>query len=381
MKIHRTAEEMVDAGDSRAYLASSRGFLKGVKVGAPDKPIHGYFIGDVVKCPSDLEAIDPQIILFNFVPVPALIVAEATAVFRHVYHNYEGAEMIVLLRWKEIDLGEGRKIGQYYLDRADRVEVAAAGLDYTQNVPIVGSLHSHGNFGAGFSSTDDRWERDDTPGIYITVGNVNTDTPSIETSIGGLGVRKIVESPSISPEVMNSVVLSKERLDWWTKTLVVKRCSRSTGFYICCGSTVTGWSPDESWTTLKTGERFIGVHEFNQQRKTSTSLTKIKKFTPKTKTILAADTDSIPLSLNDYKKMEKFIKFLRKKAAFGEFIFQLMSDATEEENEEIANMLLLCEEEEERKNSLWPEYQESNGRSSCWDAEESDTMWAKQWLE
>lgn len=343
MKIHRNLAAVLDAGDSRAYIASDTGFLKSVKVGTPDKPIHGLFVAKIER-PKDLETVQPQIVLFDFVPVPAPILARATAIFRHVYDNYDKAEMIVLLRWKEVDLGNGRKVGRYYLDRADRVEVAAGGLDYKQSVPIVGSIHSHGSFGAGFSPTDDRWERDDTPGIYITIGNVNSPSPSIETSIGGLGVRKVVPSPKIPPEVMNAAKLSEAELKWWTETLSVKQYSRSNGFYICLGNCVTGWAKDEK-AHLATGEKIVPVSEFHQKQKSSLPPPGRRVWRPRylqgdlplARTTTRAEESGF--TWKQFKRVDNFIKFLLKHERIQEFVFLLLQEIDDSDLNEVSNLI------------------------------------------
>jgi hypothetical protein len=389
MQIHRDVSSLIDAGASRAYIASKFGFLKGVKVGAPDLPIHGFFMGRVDR-PKDLEDIDPQIVLLNHVPVPAHVIAKAKAIFEHVYHKHEKAEMIVLLRWRVTDLGNGRKIGEYYLDRAERVEVAAGGLDYIQHVPIVGSIHSHGDFGAGFSSVDDRWEKDDTPGIYITLGNVGRKVPSIETSIGGLGTRRIVEAPEVPEAVFESVKLTKTELDWWTETLVVKRYSRATGFYVCCGSRITGWVGTKSATKLRAGERFVSVAEYKKPEpitlKPIPGLAPLPAQAPGRRppartaaTVSAALAE--PLPKRQEKRIAKFLAFLRDKDIHSEFMERLLATATDPEIDAVVNIIDMSigfpadlEREE-----LWQD--QNPGTSSLWDAAGLDTTSGKQWDE
>jgi len=379
MRIHQSVGALVEGGDKRAYIASKSGFLKAVKVGASDKPVHGYFIGKT-KIPTSLEAVDPQVLLFDYVPVPAPIIAKATAIFRHVYDNYKGAEMIVFLRWREIEVGEGRKIGRYYLDRADRVEIAAGGLDYVQKVPIVGSLHSHGSFGAGFSSTDDRWERDDAPGVYITVGHVNRDRPSIETSIGGLGARKIIPSPEIPKEVFSAVTVSDEELKWWTETLTVKDYSRSKGFYICIGERVTGWTGYQSKAQLSSGERMVPVQKFHADAKNKKEA-QIRKFwdrplkgNQKGKVTTAVRAGSSAFTLKQYERITNFIEFLKKKDAFEEFMFLLLNQADGIGEDEIIHAVDLHCDREDRRGE-----EEECGKSLFLGAEGSDTTWPKQW--
>lgn len=390
MLIHRDVASLVTTGDARAYIATKYGFLKGVKVGAPEKPIHGYFIGPVNR-PTSLEDIDPQVILLDYVPVPALIIAKAYAIFRHVYENFEQAEMIVLLRWKEIDLGDGRKIGRYYLDRAERVEVAAGGLDYVQHVPIVGSLHSHGAFGAGFSNVDDRWERDDAPGIYITIGNVNQVTPSIETSVGGLGARKIIEAPTVPPEIFKSVNLSRKELDWWTETLVVKRYSRTNGFYICCGPHITGWVETKARARLTAGEHLVAVSAYKKPApKTIPTIAAIKKHGPALRPLLqsARSTPTTigaferePLSPQDERRINNFIRFLSKRNLHEQFISLLVQEANDLELDEVLtaiDMLVGLPTQEEREEA-WLEHE--HGMSLSWDAAGLDIISGKQWDE
>jgi hypothetical protein len=82
---------------------------------------------------------------------------------------------------------------------------------------FCGSIHSHGNLGAFFSSEDDKNESGNmqtAPGLYIVMGNVMA-TPSVVASIAGMGLRKSIDVPA--PAL---VEVSDRAMRWWTRTLV-----------------------------------------------------------------------------------------------------------------------------------------------------------------
>lgn len=108
--------------------------------------------------------------------IPYAVILKALDFFRVVYKKHS-AEAAVLLLYQD---------GEWDLSAPEQ-EVGGASVDYQvrpvdkEGKLLVGSIHSHPNFGASFSGIDDK---DDKyfDGIHIVLGNVDKDIPDIVVS-------------------------------------------------------------------------------------------------------------------------------------------------------------------------------------------------------
>lgn len=121
--------------------------------------------------------------------IPAHFVASTITFFKAVY-NLHRSESIVLIFYNE-ETQDYQIIPPYQ-------KVNSAALDYTKStlsVPgysMIGTIHSHANFGAFHSGTDHK-DEESFDGIHITFGNVLDENFSISASIVSNGFRVLVD--------------------------------------------------------------------------------------------------------------------------------------------------------------------------------------------
>jgi proteasome lid subunit RPN8/RPN11 len=115
--------------------------------------------------------------------LPLPILARSLMFFRAVYRRHK-TESIVLLNYSP-------ETEEYYLSCPEQ-EVSAAMVekyDRTLRIPdmqLVGTIHSHADFGA-FHSSIDKHDESDFDGVHITIGHVNHPafTLSAQVAING----------------------------------------------------------------------------------------------------------------------------------------------------------------------------------------------------
>jgi len=120
-------------------------------------------------------------------PLPAQTGAKILEFFKAVYKEYHG-EAIVLLFYNE-ETGKYRVVPPHQ-------KVTSAACDYNRGVTIegwtmIGTIHSHANFSAFHSGTDDDDEKT-FDGLHITYGNVMSEEFSLSASIVANGHRFVV---------------------------------------------------------------------------------------------------------------------------------------------------------------------------------------------
>ena len=117
---------------------------------------------------SFLEEVDTRVTL-RVPKIPSWVVAPAVLFFRRVYEEY-GAEAAVLLYYDA-------QSGEYALD-APLQQVTGTSVSYQnrgrvdEGLQLVGTIHSHANFGA-FHSGVDIHDEQHLDGIHITIGRVD----------------------------------------------------------------------------------------------------------------------------------------------------------------------------------------------------------------
>lgn len=121
-------------------------------------------------------------------PIPGTQFAPVMDFFSKIYKEHR-AEGIVLLFYNEEK--------NVYKIVPPAQEVSGAGVDYTRAMTVegyvmVGDIHSHANFSAFHSGTDDADEKS-FDGLHITIGNNGSTDVSISASIVSNGQRFIVQ--------------------------------------------------------------------------------------------------------------------------------------------------------------------------------------------
>ena len=129
--------------------------------------------------PSATESLD-----YALPPVPADVAARAVGFFRAVYRARR-TEAAVLLLWRagSFDLAvPAQKV------TAASVRFDVSGADIPAGARLVGTVHSHGGFGAFASSTDEDDEAG-LDGLHVVVGNLDRRRPAYSAAVVVDGVR------------------------------------------------------------------------------------------------------------------------------------------------------------------------------------------------
>lgn len=135
-------------------------------------------------------AVAPTQANFNLPKIPATIIGQALLFFREVFIEHKTESYLTLLYSK--------KLGQYRLwCPKQEVSYSSVSYDRTDSVPVeernymgsdgpgwqsVGTIHSHCDFSAFHSGTDE-FDESTFDGIHITLGHVNRNDFSIVASI------------------------------------------------------------------------------------------------------------------------------------------------------------------------------------------------------
>ncbi len=136
-------------------------------------------VGRVAHLPDGSEFVD-----YALPPVPADLMARVVGFFRAVWRTHH-TEAAVLLTWHEgsFDLAVPK---QRVSSVSVKFEVAAG--DLPQGSRLVGTIHSHGGYGAYASSTDEDDEAE-LDGLHVVVGDFDRRTPGYAAAIVVDGIR------------------------------------------------------------------------------------------------------------------------------------------------------------------------------------------------
>lgn len=120
--------------------------------------------------------------------IPAIMVAKIANFFTDVYDEHS-SEAVVLLFYNEEN--------EHYKIVVPPQKVSAAGAEYNRAITVegytmIGTIHSHANFSAFHSGTD-QGDEQSFDGLHITFGNNQKDPISISASIVANGYRTMVE--------------------------------------------------------------------------------------------------------------------------------------------------------------------------------------------
>jgi len=167
--------------DDIFYIIAKDGIFLKKKIGIVES------IAPVDKI-SILEKIEPFAKLYiNKIPIN--VFGKVVAFFREVYNKYK-SESVILLYYNQTK--------KKYIIHVPEQEVSSASIDYKNEIVnyrdynLIGTIHSHANFGAFHSSTDS-FDEKHFDGIHITIGNVNNEEVSISSSLVVNGERFKVE--------------------------------------------------------------------------------------------------------------------------------------------------------------------------------------------
>ena len=137
---------------------------------------------------STLESVKTSIKM-HIPKIPIQLFSQAVSFFRYVYRLYS-SESVILLFYN--------KTKQHYKLVVPQQTVSPVFCKYESKIHIpnylrIGDIHSHANFTAFHSSTDENDEQS-FDGIHITVGDVQSTDVSISVSLVSNGSRCLVEA-------------------------------------------------------------------------------------------------------------------------------------------------------------------------------------------
>jgi hypothetical protein len=136
--------------------------------------------------PKNLEKMDsPGLFTFDAAPIPAKICAQVVDFFQRIFdHHKTEAEVILLMNRKTKEWGlmiPTQKTSYSAVDSRVDPEKVPAGWS------IVGTMHSHCDFGAFHSGTD-KSDADDMNGVHFTIGHLEREMPEIAAMVAVNGV-------------------------------------------------------------------------------------------------------------------------------------------------------------------------------------------------
>jgi len=138
-------------------------------------------------------------------PIPHQVIGQAFSFFKAIYEKRK-SEAMVDITWHK-DHG--------YRLFVPPQQATGGGVKATRNPEhyvgqIVGTIHSHCDFGAGHSSTDTH-DADGHDGVHITIGDVLQDKPSIAIMISVAKIRWHLELDDIS----DAPLTPAPHPEWW----------------------------------------------------------------------------------------------------------------------------------------------------------------------
>jgi len=143
--------------------------------------------------------------------IPGKIIAQATDFFTRIYDAH-GTEAEVIITMHN-DTGEFRLFVPYQRVSGTGVKSLFDAAHIDKNYTVVGSIHSHCNFGAFHSGTDSA-DAADMDGIHFTIGMLKSNPPQIVA----MAVMNKKEFHYSDPNMVADVVFTGETApEWWDR--------------------------------------------------------------------------------------------------------------------------------------------------------------------
>lgn len=154
--------------------------------------------------------------LFTFTApkLPAALVAQVVAWFRHVWQTY-GTEAEVLLTYKADAEPQYRTFIPLQNNSSVSVKSIHDPAHIRRGWQLVGSIHSHCNFSAFHSGTDTQ-DASSFNGLHITIGKVDSATPEYAAMVMVNGVQFDFEVETLADL---SLVGTATAPAWWDRYL------------------------------------------------------------------------------------------------------------------------------------------------------------------
>lgn len=182
---------------------------------------------------------------FDANPVPDYIYAQAVHFFRRVFEKHHTEAEVIITQHKDTaeyrlfiptqDVSHGAVRSIY--------NPAHIGRDYL----VVGTFHSHCDFGPGHSSTDEGDARD-MDGLHGTIGYVNRAQPEMALMYALNGVFMHF-NPPFDGVVDTTNLDAGQAPEWWDRYLILDKLTDADR------QRVAPYASDEDW------DRFMGRHK------------------------------------------------------------------------------------------------------------------------
>lgn len=169
--------------DDICYIVNKEGTFLRKKIGITDALVK---VNNISHLKSSISSFGK----INIPKIPGSYVSKLTKFFKWAYDEYNG-ESIVLIYYDP-------ELNDFEIFPTDQ-EVSGASASYTKEglshtgYLLVGTIHSHANFGASHSGVDDDDELN-FDGVHVTIGNVNDTYQSISCSVVVNGNRFIYDA-------------------------------------------------------------------------------------------------------------------------------------------------------------------------------------------
>lgn len=280
--------------DEICYLVTKKGIFLKKKVGYIES------IAPVDKI-SFLEEIQPDAKM-DINPIEAEDAVQVFTFFRAVYNLYQ-AESAVLLFYNQ-------QTGQYKIESPHQ-KVSGGGVHYSRGsvmvdgYDMVGTIHSHANFNAFHSGTDQGDEKT-FDGLHTTFGHVADDQFSISCSIVANGYRVIVD-PKLyikglkEVQKMTYAGSSYQVYDFKTKQMVEKKSQPQFSLRYEFDLPKSAYVYPKTW--LKNVEKYAAT---NQQYPNNSKWDWRRSTSQNLKLIGPYESGTKPISFPDHEKEEDF---------------------------------------------------------------------------
>jgi PRTRC genetic system protein A len=204
-------QEAIGYGYQQIYISTPNGFFKHHLLRPGKDGKSRYIRTPVLEVPGvKFKKVESSVQFLPDGKVPIRLLDEVKAFFKQIIiHKSTAVEAMIWVLWNE-------EKGYYLHVPNQTVGKASANYDWSSlpvDSSVIVDIHSHADFGAFFSSTDDR---DDSNAIRfsVVIGNNDKPTPTTKARFNYLGIKTEVDLDVIfSERVIDPVTTPQEWLD------------------------------------------------------------------------------------------------------------------------------------------------------------------------
>jgi hypothetical protein len=206
--------------DDICYIITKNGTYLRKKVGLTDA---------IIKV-NNISHLSDSVQRYGRINIPKIPNEDFAKICKFFYWAYKkhGGESVVLIYYNDTTK-------EFEIFPTDQ-EVSSASAKYKKSGKshdgflLVGTIHSHANFGAGHSGVDDDDELN-FDGLHITVGNVNDTYPSISCSVVVNGERFMYDPEEYVEGVKKKIVQHSKADPYYSENdEIISRCYLPQGY-------------------------------------------------------------------------------------------------------------------------------------------------------